>query len=331
MKKVVLMLFILVLCSTFVFANGSTESSTAAKKTVAYPTKEITIIIPWNPGGTNDLMARAMQPIFKSMYNVDLVVKNVPGGGSAVGITEAMIAKPDGYTLGLATSSYLALIAQGRVSSAFDDASNMMNVAQEPVCLVVKAKGKYADAEAVIAAAKAKSKSISVGIPGSNNVNQAYATLLQEEIGSEFNFMPFDGGSRIVAELIGGHIDAGVLKPSETITQVRAGELAIVGVFNKDGIAILPEVPTFDSLGYDVFRLGNIQQTAYLMGPKGIDSEIQTKIIDMFTNVLKSEEYKAFADQVGINVAAFSGTEFDTFIHEVYDGLVKASEEIFTK
>ncbi|MFA7129206.1 MAG: hypothetical protein WC136_08560, partial [Sphaerochaeta sp.] len=62
-----------------------------------------------------------------------------------------------------------------------------------------------------------------------------------------------------------------------------------------------------------------------------IDSEIQTKIIDMFTNVLKSEEYKAFADQVGINVAAFSGTEFDTFIHEVYDGLVKASEEIFTK
>lgn len=329
MKKRSLALFlVLAIASTLLFANGQTEGSD--KKVVNYPTKEITLIIPWNPGGTNDLMARAMQPVFKEMYDVSLVVKNVPGGGSAVGILEAQNAKPDGYTLGLATSSFIALVAQGRVSTPLDTAANMMSVAEEPVCMVVKNKGKYATAQDAIAAAKSMQGKFSVGIPGSNNVNQAYATLLQEPTGAKFNFISFDGGSRVVTELIGGHIDAGILKPSEVMAQVRAGELKIIGVFNKGGIPLLPEVPTFASLGYDVFKLGNIQQIAYVMGPKAIDPAIQEKIVEMFTAVVSSKAYAEFADQVGIIVHPVSGAEFDVFFKEVSDGLAKASQEIFT-
>lgn len=328
MKKSLMFLAVLLIVLTSIFANGSGEKTNTEIK---YPTKEITLIIPWNPGGTNDLAGRAMQPIFKSMFNVDLVIKNVPGGGSAVGILEATNAKNDGYTLGLATSSYLALLAQERVASTLDASSNIMNVMEEPVCLVVKNNGKYTDANELIEAVKANPGNISCGIPGTNNVNQAYATLLQEEINSEFNFMPFDGGSRVIAELIGGHINCGVLKPSETISQVKAGELKIVGVFNKNGIEILPEVPTFESLGYNVFRLGNIQQTAYLMGPKNIDPQIQEKIITMFSQVIESDEYKTFADSVGIQINIQSGNTFDNYINEVFSGLQKASAEIFNK
>lgn len=325
MKRALTIFWVLLIAMTFVFANGQTEGTASN-----YPTKEITLIIPWNPGGTNDLMARAMQPVFKSMYNVDLVVKNVPGGGSAVGILEAISSKPDGYTLGLATSSFLALIAQDMVDTTLDASTNIMSIAEEPIVLVVKNGGKYNDAKQLIEAIASNPGKISCGIPGTNNVNQAYATLLQEEVGSTFNFMPFDGGSRVVAELIGGHIDCGVLKPSETLTQVKAGELKIVGVFNKDGISILPEVPTFESLGYDVFRLGNIQQTAYLMGPKGLSDDVVAKIIEMFTNVTGSNEYKEFCDSVGIQLNVQSGPDFVAYINEVYSGLEKASAEIFT-
>ncbi len=325
MKRTIAVLLVLTMLVASVFANGQTESTTGTN----YPTKEITLIIPWNPGGTNDLMARAMQPVFKSMYNVDLVVKNVPGGGSAVGITEAMTAKNDGYTLGLATSSFLALMAQDMVDAELDSATNIMSVAEEPIVLVVK-KGKYADANALIAAVKANPGAISCGIPGSNNVNQIYSTLLQEQIGSSFNFMPFDGGSRVVAELIGGHIDCGALKPSEVLTQVKAGELEIVGVFNKTGLSIMPEVPTFESLGYDVFRLGNVQQAAYLMGPKGLDDAVVAKIIEMFSGVINSDEYKEFCDGLGILRNVKSGADFDSYINEVYNGLEKAASEIFT-
>ena len=326
-KKFFMVLALCLIAMTAVFANGQAESSAE----VNYPTKEITLIIPWNPGGTNDLAGRAMQPVFKSMYDVNLVIKNVPGGGSAVGILEATNAKNDGYTLGLATSSYLALLAQERVASTLDASTNMMSVMEEPIVLVVKNNGKYSDAASLLADLKANPGKVSCGVPGTNNVNQIYATLLQEQVGAEFNFMPFDGGSRVVAELIGGHVDCGVLKPSETISQVRGGELKIVGVFNKDGISILPDVPTFESLGYDVFRLGNVQQTAYLMGPKGIDPKVEAKIIEMFTNVINSEEYKEFAASVGIQLNVQSGEDFDNYITDIYKGLEKASQEIFTK
>ena len=73
-----------------------------------FPAKEITVVVPWNPGGTNDLMARALQPVFKDKFGVELVVKNSAGGGSAVGITEVLTSKADGYTVGLASSSFLA-------------------------------------------------------------------------------------------------------------------------------------------------------------------------------------------------------------------------------
>lgn len=328
MKKVLCFALMALVLVTSVFANGQAESTSEVK----YPTKGITLIVPWNPGGTNDLMARAMQPVFKSMYNVDLVVKNVPGGGSAVGIMEAMNSKADGYTLGLATSSFLALTAQGRVSVPVDSASNIMSIAEEPIVMVVKKNGgKYSSAMDVINAVKANPGQVSAGIPGSNNVNQAYATILQGAIGSEFNFLPFDGGSRVVAELIGGHIDCGFLKPSETIAQVKAGELAIVGVFNKDGLKIMPEVPTFKSLGYDVFTMGNIQQMCYVMGPKNLDSAIVAKIVEMFKGVALSAEYGEFCDSLGIQLNVHSGDEFTAYFNEVYKGLEEASDKIFTK
>ncbi|MCI6673010.1 MAG: tripartite tricarboxylate transporter substrate binding protein [Spirochaetaceae bacterium] len=332
MKKTVAMVFALALSAGLAFANGQEETGASKNAASSFPKKEITVIVPWNPGGTNDLMARAMQPVFKDKYNVNLVVKNVPGGGSAVGIGEVLTAKNDGYTVGLASSSYLALMAQGRVPTKMEDMTIVNNVASEPVVLTVKKGGKFATAQELLAAAKSAPKAVSCGIPGSNNVNQAYATLLGEAAKVEFNFMPFDGGSRVIAELIGGHVDCGILKPSEVIAQVRAGELAILAVCNKEGLgALAPEVPTAEKLGYDLFRLGNIQQTSFMMAPKGVDPAVTAKLAEMFKVVLESEEYKKFADGVGIMPTPLTGDACKSFIDEVYAGLEKASAEIFTK
>ena len=119
-----------------VLAAGLLTGCAGGKK--EFPNKEITVVVPWNPGGTNDLMARALQPVFKEKFNVELVVKNSPGGGSAVGITEVLTAKPDGYTVGLASSSFLALVAQGKAEADLDKAENICLVAEEPVVLVAK-------------------------------------------------------------------------------------------------------------------------------------------------------------------------------------------------
>lgn len=296
-----------------------------------FPSKEITIVVPWNPGGTNDLMARALQPVFKEKFDVELVVKNSAGGGSAVGITEVLTAKPDGYTVGLASSSFLALVTQGKAEADISKIENICLVAEEPIVLVAKNGGKYADAKSFVSTAQAAPESVSIGVPGSNNVNQAYATLLGQAAGTDFLFMPFDGGSRVITEVMGGHVDAGVLKPSEIISQVNSGDLVVLGVFNQDGLSSMPEVPTFDSLGYDVFTLGQLRQASYIMAPAGVGKEETDKLASMFKEALESDSFKAFAEESGLVSQPITGEELDTYIDEVYTGLEKASQEIWTQ
>jgi tripartite-type tricarboxylate transporter receptor subunit TctC len=303
--------------------------NTSASETT-FPTKEITIVVPWNPGGTNDLMARAMQPAFKELYNVDLVVKNSPGGSSAVGITEVLTSKNDGYTVGLASSSFLILVAQGRMEADLASVENLSLVAAEPVVIVAKAGGKYENAQQFLEAAKASSGQVSIGIPGANTVNQAYSVLLGQAAEAQFNFVPFDGGSRVIADVIGGHIDAGALKPSEVINQVRSGELVVLGICSKEPLSALPEAPTFASMGYDLFTLGDITQASYVMAPAGLDPQVKDKLAEMFQAAIHSENFQTFASESGMVPDPITGSELDTYLDNVFAGLQNASREIFT-
>ncbi len=297
--------------------------NTSASETT-FPTKEITIVVPWNPGGTNDLMARAMQPAFKELYNVDLVVKNSPGGSSAVGITEVLTSKNDGYTVGLASSSFLILVAQGRMEADLASVENLSLVAAEPVVIVAKAGGKYENAQQFLEAAKASSGQVSIGIPGANTV------LLGQAAEAQFNFVPFDGGSRVIADVIGGHIDAGALKPSEVINQVRSGELVVLGICSKEPLSALPEAPTFASMGYDLFTLGDITQASYVMAPAGLDPQVKDKLAEMFQAAIHSENFQTFASESGMVPDPITGSELDTYLDNVFAGLQNASREIFT-
>ena len=275
-------------------------------------------------------MARAMQPAFKELYNVDLVVKNSPGGSSAVGITEVLTSKNDGYTVGLASSSFLILVAQGRMEADLASVENLSLVAAEPVVIVAKAGGKYENAQQFLEAAKASSGQVSIGIPGANTVNQAYSVLLGQAAEAQFNFVPFDGGSRVIADVIGGHIDAGALKPSEVINQVRSGELVVLGICSKEPLSALPEAPTFASMGYDLFTLGDITQASYVMAPAGLDPQVKDKLAEMFQAAIHSENFQTFASESGMVPDPITGSELDTYLNNVFAGLQNASREIFT-
>lgn len=325
MKKTLTLILTMILVAALAataFAAGAAD----------FPKKEITIIVPWNAGGTNDMMARGMQPIFMDMFGVNLVVQNSPGGGSAVGITEAMTARPDGYTLGLASSSFLALVAQGNVPADLKAVTNIALVAEEPIIMVAKAdNGKFTNGAEMIELAKKAPESVSVGIPGSNNVNQAYSTLLGRAAEAEFLFVPFDGGSRVVAELLGGNIDVGALKPSEVLTYLNSGELIPLCVFNEDGLPLVPAAPTAAQLGYDVFTLGKIRHIGYLMAAPGMDEEIVAKLADMFKQAMESDAFQSYAAELGFVSQPIVGEELDAYIDEVYAGLANASAEIFMK
>lgn len=311
--------------------DKQSEQKQGEPKQSDFPKKGITLIVPWKPGGSTDIMARYLQPIFKSEFGVDLVVKNVDGGGSAVGLTELISSKPDGYTVALASSSFLALVAQERMKVSLDDTVNISTISEDPLVLVVKNGGKYDSTESFIDAAKKNPKKVSIGIPGTNNVNQAFAELLGRGADAQFLFMPFDGGSRAITEIMGGHVDAAVLKPSEVIAQVNAGEVKALGVFSREKLEILPETPTFEEVGYNVFTLGEITQVGYIVAPKGISDDVRNKLSDMFAQAISTDEFQELAKTGAFVSKAKTGEELDTYISNIYEGLKKVSSEIFTK
>jgi tripartite-type tricarboxylate transporter receptor subunit TctC len=227
-------------------------SATAAD---AFPSKEIHFIVPWNAGGSNDISARTLSQI-ASEDGVTIVVENLAGATGAIGMTKVANAAPDGYTIGMGTSSTLALIAQGLTPLRNDQFAPIARVTTDPLILLVPAKSEYGTLESFLAHVKANPGKVSIGIPGTNNLNHIFAVMTGRAAGAETLPIPYTGGSKVVADLSGKQIEAGVLKPSESKAQIDGGLVKPIAVFGNERLKALPDVPTFKEKGYDVFPYG---------------------------------------------------------------------------
>jgi tripartite-type tricarboxylate transporter receptor subunit TctC len=147
--------------------------------------------------------------------------------------------------------------------------------------------------------------------------------------GVDFRYVPYPGGSRVVAELMGNQIEAGVLKPSETMEQIKAGDLIPLGVFGRKRLDVLPDVPTFAEKGIDVFPYGPVVQMAYIDAPAGLDPEIRKRLADAFEAALTSAKFKAFSEKGGFLIDPIRGEELDSEINGVAAAIKKVAAQTF--
>lgn len=302
---------------------------TASTVQAAFPTREIRLVVPWGPGGATDIMARQLQPIFKERFGVTLAIINVAGGNSVVGMTEVATARPDGYTVGVASSTILALIAQGQVGWDVDRFTNLALLSEDPLLLLVRASAPWRDLRSFMEYVKQHPGEVRVGTSGSRNVNHGLAVLAAESVGSTIRHVPFDSGAVTVAALMGGHIDAAVLKPNETMSQLRSGEVRALGVFRSQRLSVLPDVPTFAEMGYDVFAKGEVAQISFLVAPAGIPADVRTRLIEMFDEAIQSPQFQAFAAQQGFVAPSVTGAELDGYVTDLMKGLRALAQTAF--
>jgi tripartite-type tricarboxylate transporter receptor subunit TctC len=309
---------------------AATIETTTEKKVVDFPKKEITLIVPWNPGGANDVVARHLQPIFKDKFDANLIIKNVPGGGSAVGITEVLTAKNDGYTLGLATSSFISLVAQELAQADMSKIENICLIMEDPIAVVCKT-GKYETVKDFIEDAKSRPGKAILAMSGTNNPSHVYSALLEEVSGADINLMSYDGGSRCVTELLGGHADISVSNYGDFVSQIEAGELKVISIMTKDRISTLPDVPTIIESGYDVFGKGFIRQFSYVMAPAGLDPDVKEALKELFVQAVATEEFQTLSKERNFLSPGTSGKDMDDMINSTYEGMKAAAAEIFNK
>ncbi|MVW71213.1 MULTISPECIES: tripartite tricarboxylate transporter substrate binding protein [unclassified Bordetella] len=293
-----------------------------------YPSREVRFIVPWNAGGSNDIAARALQQILaKDGFNI--VVENAPGATGAIGLTKVANAAPDGYVIGMGTSSTLAQIAQKMTPLRNDQFTHIARVSTDPLILLVPASGP-ATLEEFLETMRKNPGKVSIGTPGTNNLNHIFAEMTAKVAGVPYVNVPYPGGSKVVADLSGKQIQAAVLKPSESRGQIEAGYVKPIAVFDNQRLQVFPNVPTFKEKGYDVFPYGPLVQMAYVVGPANLPGPVRDKLISVFEKAILSPTFKTFSEQNGFVVDGLSGDALEKEVVSVQKTLDDVSSKVFT-
>jgi tripartite-type tricarboxylate transporter receptor subunit TctC len=294
----------------------------------AFPSKEIHLIVPWNAGGSNDISARAIAQILAE-DGVKVIVENVPGATGAIGMGKVANAAPDGYTVGMGTSSTLALMAQGLTQLRNDQFAPIARVTTDPLILLVPAHSPYDTLDKFLAHVKQNPGKVSIGIPGTNNLNHIFAVMTGRVTGADTLAVPYTGGSKVIADLAGKQIEGGVLKPSESKSQIDGGLVKAIAVFGNERLKSMPEVPTFKEKGYDVFPYGPLVQMAYLAAPAATPPAVREKLTALFDKAIQSAKFKASSEAGGAVVDDLTGTALTREVDAVTKSLSEVGKKVF--
>ena len=300
----------------------------AAGPPAGFPNKEIRFVVPWNAGGSNDIAARALAQL-AAEQGVRVIVENVPGATGSIGMTKVANAEPDGYVIGMGTSSTLALIAQNLTPLRNEQFAPIARVTTDPLVLLVPGNGPVTTLEGFIAHMKKNPGKVSIGTPGSNNLNHIFAVMTGRAAGVEVIAVPYTGGSKVIADLGGKQIDAAVLKPSESKALIDAGLVKPIAVFANERLKGLPEVPTFKEKGFDIFPYGPLVQMAYIVAPAGIPAAVRERLIAIFRKSIQSAKFKSLAEDGGAVVDDMTGSSLGREITTVQKSLNEVGKKVF--
>lgn len=303
-------------------------ASFAAAAGDAFPSREIHFIVPWNAGGSNDISARALAQIV-APDGVKVVVENVPGATGSIGMMKVANAAPDGYTIGMDTSSTLAQIAQGLTPLRNDQFAPIARVTIDPLILLVPKDSPYDTLEKFIAHVKSNPGKVSIGIPGSHNLNHIFALMAGRAAGTTTLAIPYTGGSKVITDLAGRQIEAAVLKPSESKGQIDAGMVKPIAVFANERLKAMPALPTFKEKGYDVFPYGPLVQMAYIVAPAGTPPAVREKLTAIFDKAIQSAKFKQLSENGGSVVDDLTGPALGREADGVLQSLSEVGKKVF--
>jgi tripartite-type tricarboxylate transporter receptor subunit TctC len=215
----------------------------------AYPTRPITIIVPFVPGGATDVIGRILAERMRASLGQHIVIENVGGAGGSIGVGRVARAAPDGYTLDI--GQFDTHVVNGAVYSLqydlLKDFEAVAPISSNPLLILGKKAMPADDLKGLVAWLKANPDKASQGSPGP--AQTVVGILLQKETGTRFQFVPYRGGAQAMQDLVSGQIDLLFTQAALALPQVRAGAVKAYAVTAKNRLAAAPDIPTVDEAG----------------------------------------------------------------------------------
>jgi len=281
----------------------------------AYPSRPITMIIPFPPGGVADQTARAIIGPIEKELKAAVAIRNVGGAGGAVGMAAAANAKADGYTILLALSS-ISIIPEadklfGRTPAyTIDQLKPIALLGADPTVFVVRAESPWKTVKEFEEAAKKEPGKLSYSSSGVYGTLHMAMAMFASAAGVNLKHVPFNGGGPAVTALLGGHVDALASGPGPVLAHIKTGKLRPLANWGTKRIAVLPDVPTFTELGYkDV----EFYIWAGLFAPKDVPAPILAKLREAVKKSAATPEFTAAMEKLGSPVAYLDAPEFEKF------------------
>ena len=269
-----------------------------------YPSRSVKIVVPFPPGGTNDILARIMSERLGRVLGQTFVVENRAGAGGTIGADAVAKAPPDGYTLFLSVG--LALFPKVPYDAARDFAPVAM-IADATVAFVAYPGFKPQTVQEVIAHGKANPGTMRGAIPTIGSMHHLLMELFRVRAGLKIIMIPYKGTGPAIVDLMAGHVDIDFENMPAVISYIRSGRLRALAVASEKRTALLPDVPTFSEAGYPDY---NMVYWFGLMAPSATPAAVVTQLQQGVARAVEQAKIRDAFAGAGVRAVANTSAEF---------------------
>lgn len=301
-------------CLTTLAAAAVLISSLTQGAAQEWPVRPVTMVVPFTSGTTSDVVARALMDHLSKAIGQPIVIDNRGGAGGNIGAGMVAKAKPDGYTILLATTGPAATNKLMYKTMSFDpqrDFADIVLVGKAPVIIVARPNGPANSLQGLIGYAKANPDKVTAGFPGNGTLGHITGKLLQERSGIKFGETQYRGSTPIITDLLGGHIDIAMDSMAAYVPQVQDGKLRALAVASSRRFAGLPDVPTASEAGLPGFEASVWYA---MLAPTGTPAPVIAKLNAATNDFLKTAQAKELFEKLGIDVAGGTPNDLRTFV-----------------
>jgi len=282
--------------------------------TADFPSKPVTLMVGFVPGGPSDIQARAVATGVEPFLGQPMVVSNKPGASGTVMMTILANSKPDGYTLCLTPGS--VAVAPYFVKASYDlvkDFTYLIALAVQSDSITVRADSPFKTLKDAIDYARQNPDMVKIGTPGVGISVSVIAEIIGRKAGVKWTIIPFKGSGEVTPAVLGGHIQMAT-NTGEQFNLVKAGKLRLLAVATPERLKEFPDVPTLRECGFDLdtFTLCGI------MGPPKMPEPVVKKLVDVFTKAKEQPAYLETIKSLNLLPLTATGKDFQRLMADHY-------------
>ena len=249
-----------------------------------FPTKPVTVIVPWPAGGPTDVAMRAIAESAQKHLGQPMIIDNKAGGGGTVGVAVmAASAKPDGYTIGQITVPVFRVPFMQKTTWSHEDFTYIVHLTGYVFGIYSGIGAPFTNWKELVDYAKANPGKVTYGTPGAATSLHLGVEQIAEKAGIKLTHVPFKGTAEVIAAVAGGHVMIGAGSIGAARPLVEAGKARYMNVWTAEPRKAFPGVPTLVELGYGMV----VESPWGVAGPKGMDPKVVAKLHDAFAKAIQ--------------------------------------------